>query len=101
MLLEPLAILLLILMNGFFAMAELAVVSAKRARLEVMEDAGNKSAGLARTLAEEPERFLPTVQIGITLIGVLAGALSGATVAERLAAWMRDVPLLAPVANGL
>lgn len=101
MLLESLAILLLILLNGFFAMAELAVVSAKRARLEVMEDAGNASAGLARTLAEEPERFLPTVQIGITLIGVLAGALSGATIADKLAAWIAGIPTLAPAANGL
>jgi putative hemolysin len=101
MLLEPLAILFLIALNGFFAMAELAVVSAKRARLEVMEDAGNASAGLARTLAEEPERFLPTVQIGITLIGVLAGALSGATIADKLAASIRDIPTLAPVADGL
>lgn len=101
MLLEPFAILLLILLNGFFAMAELAVVSAKRARLEVMEDAGNASAGLARTLAEEPERFLPTVQIGITLIGVLAGALSGATIADKLAGWIVEFPTLAPVANGL
>ncbi|WP_119418440.1 hemolysin family protein [Desertibaculum subflavum] len=101
MLLESLAILLLILLNGFFAMAELAVVSAKRARLEVMEDAGNAGAGLARTLAEEPERFLPTVQIGITLIGVLAGALSGATIADKLAAWLAGIPALAPAANGL
>ena len=101
MLLESLAILLLILLNGFFAMAELAVVSAKRARLEVMEDAGNAKAGLALTLAEEPERFLPTVQIGITLIGVLAGALSGATIADKVAAWMQSIPTLAPVANGL
>lgn len=101
MLIELIAILFLILLNGFFAMSELAVVSARKPRLQAMLDQGDERAGRALTLAEEPDRFLPTVQIGITLIGVLAGALSGATIAEKIAAAVADVPVLAPAANGI
>jgi CBS domain containing-hemolysin-like protein len=67
---------LLILLNGLFALSELAIVSARKARLKTMVDSGR--AALALKLAEEPGRFLSTVQIGITLVGVLAGAFSGA-----------------------
>jgi putative hemolysin len=101
MLLEAFAILFLILLNGFFAMAEMSVVSSKRPRLEAAADAGDTQAALALTLAEEPERFLPTVQIGITLVGVLAGALSGATIGEKLTAWFAGIPALQPFASSL
>jgi CBS domain containing-hemolysin-like protein len=67
---------LLILLNGLFALSELAIVSARKARLKTMVDSGR--AALALKLAEEPGRFLSTVQIGITLVGILAGAFSGA-----------------------
>ena len=81
----------LIALNGLFAMSELAIVSARRPRLQAMERAGKTGAGVAIRLADDPGKFLSTVQIGITLIGILAGAYSGASlggpVAERLQAW--------------
>lgn len=82
-------ILTLILLNAFLSMAELAIVSARRARLQGLARSGKRGAAAALALAEEPGRFLSTVQIGITLIGILVGAFSGASlggpVADRLA----------------
>jgi putative hemolysin len=75
----------LIVLNGFFAMAELAVVSSRRPRLAAMAEAGSAGARAALNLLENQARFLSSVQIGITLIGVLAGAFGGATLAEDLA----------------
>ena len=72
-------ILALIALNGVFAMSELAIVSARRPRLEAMARTGRKGARAALELAADPGRFLSTVQIGITLIGILAGAYSGAS----------------------
>ncbi|QDO97068.1 HlyC/CorC family transporter [Ferrovibrio terrae] len=88
---ELLLIVALILLNGVLAMSELAVVSARKARLEAMVRKKGRSwrgARLALTLATEPGRFLSAVQIGITLVGIFAGAYSGATLAERLTGWM-------------
>ena len=82
---ELLIILVLILLNGLFAMAEMALVSARRARLQHAARGGDAAARRALALAEHPDRFLSTVQVGITLIGVLAGAYGGATVSQRLA----------------
>jgi putative hemolysin len=88
---DVLVILLLIGLNGLFAMAELSIVSSRKPRLKAMAKAGRKGAQAALDLASEPGRFLSTVQIGITGIGILAGAFSGASlggpVAERLAAF--------------
>ncbi|HEU0069945.1 MAG TPA: hemolysin family protein [Alphaproteobacteria bacterium] len=81
-------VILLILLNGFLAMSELAVVSSRPARLRALESAGVRGAATAIRLAEDPSKFLSTVQIGITLVGVLAGAFSGATLAERLSDWL-------------
>jgi len=85
------ALLGLIVLNGVFAMSELAIVSARPAQLRVAAEGGSKSAAIALKLASEPGKFLSTVQIGITLIGVISGAVSGATlggpVGERLA-WL-------------
>ena len=78
-------ILVLILLNGFFAMAELAVVSARRMRLQAAADAGRAGARTALALKGDLGRFLSTVQIGITVIGVLAGVFGGATLADDLA----------------
>lgn len=72
----------LILLNGFFSMSEIAVVSARRSKLAAEARLGSKSAQAALKLAEEPTRFLSTVQIGITLIGILTGIYSGATLAD-------------------
>lgn len=79
-------IILLILANGFFAASEIAVVSARRGRLQQRADAGNHGARIALQLAEEPNRFLATVQVGITLIGTFAAAFGGDVLAEPLAA---------------
>ena len=81
---ELLVIAFLILLNGFFAMSELAVVSSRRARLEQLAEQKVRGARAALRLLDEPTRFLSTVQVGITLVGVLAGAYSGATIAEPL-----------------
>ena len=72
-------ILVLIALNGVFAMSELAIVSARKPRLKAMAKAGKKGAQTALLLASDPGRFLSTVQIGITLIGILAGAYSGSS----------------------
>lgn len=77
-------IVFLILLNGVFAMTELAVVSSRRSRLLAKAEAGNASAKIALELKDDPSKFLSTVQIGITLIGIFAGAFSGVTIAEPL-----------------
>lgn len=94
-------ILLLLLLNGLFAMAELAVVSARKARLQQWADKGDARAQAALELAQHPDDFLSTVQVGITLIGILAGAFGGATLSGYLAASIARVPALAPYAQGI
>ncbi len=91
-------VVLLILLNGFFAMSETALVSSRKARLRQRADEGDRGARTALELADSPNRFLSTVQVGISLIGVLAGAFGGATLAEPLAGTLRGVPALAPYA---
>ncbi|MEQ8309168.1 MAG: hemolysin family protein [Sphingopyxis sp.] len=96
-------IAILILFNGVFAMSELAIVSARQPRLQAAEKRGSRGAKIARQLASDPGRFLSTVQVGITLIGVLTGAYSGASlgqpVADRLAAWLGLDPETAEAAG--
>ena len=99
--LELVTILLLIVLNGVFAMSELALVSVRRARLLVLERKGVPGAATARLLSEDPQRFLPTVQVGITLVSVLAGVFGGARITARLQFWLEDVPALAPFAESL
>ena len=84
MLTEILIILVLLLLNGVFAMTEIAIVSARKGRLRTRAAAGSKGAVAALALAEAPNRFLSTVQIGITLIGIVAGAYGGATLSADL-----------------
>ena len=99
---EILIILLLIILNGFFAMAELAVVSSRKARLRQLAEAGQRGAAAALRLAEQPGRFLSTVQIGITLIGIFAGAFGGATLAQTLEVWLAATfPVLAYLSGEL
>lgn len=88
MLTEILIVVALTIVNGLLSMSELAVVSSRTARLKVLSDQGNKGAATAMRLAEDPGRFLSTVQIGITLVGVLSGAFSGATLGARLSEWL-------------
>jgi putative hemolysin len=85
-------IFLLILLNGFFAMAEMAVVSARKARLQHAAELGREGARVALELKRDPGRFLSTVQIGITVISVLASAFGGATLAETLARYLGRFP---------
>ena len=86
----------LTLLNGFFAMAELAIVSSRRIRLQQMAEAGNRGAARALTLAENPGRFLSGVQVGITLIGIMSGAYGGATLGARLGTILNEYPIFAP-----
>ena len=86
----------LILLNGVLAMSEIAMVSARKSRLETEARTGNKSARRALKLANEPDRFLSTVQIGITLIGILTGLYSGQALAGELAVWMEKIEALQP-----
>lgn len=88
---EILIVVVLILVNGALAMSELAVVSSRTARLKVLADQGNKGAATAMRLAEDPGKFLSSVQIGITLVGILSGAFSGATLGLRLTAWLETL----------
>lgn len=88
-------IIVLILLNGVLAMTELAVVSSRKNRLEVKVEAGNRSARIALDLKDDPSKFLSTVQIGITLIGILSGAFSGVTLAEPLGVYFAKIlPIL-------
>ncbi|MCQ1767956.1 hemolysin family protein [Neorhizobium galegae] len=82
-------------------MSELAVVSSRPVRLKLLADQGNRGAAIAIRLAEDPGRFLSTVQIGITLVGVLSGAFSGATLGARLAGWLQAQGLSEAMADGL
>jgi putative hemolysin len=100
-LLQAIVILLLILANGVLAMAEIAVVSARKVRLQQRAEEGDQNAGVALELAQNPADFLSTVQIGITLVGVLAGAYGGAMIARKLAGLLRLVPSLEPYADGI
>ena len=98
---EILILVLLILTNGLFSLAEMAVVSARKVRLQQRAGEGNRAAKTALSLAAQPTRFLSTVQIGITLIGILSGAFGGATVAETLTAYFAQFPTLAPYSEAI
>ncbi len=98
---EVLILLLLIVANGVFAMSEIAVVSARKARLRSRADDGDAGARIALDLAENPNRLLSTVQIGITLIGIFAGAYGGATLAAPLGAYLERIPSLARFSSEL
>lgn len=92
-------ILFLILMNGVFAMAEMAIVSARKVRLRQSAGKGSKGAAKAAELAEQPSRFLSTVQVGITSIGILSGALGERAIVDHLQTSLAAIPRLAPYAH--
>jgi putative hemolysin len=102
---ELFVILILIVANGLFSMSEMAVVSARKARLQELAERGDIKARAALKLATSPNQFLSTVQVGITLIGILAGAFGGATISEKLAGVIAQIPLLSkssqPIAFGI
>jgi len=96
---EVFLILALVVANGVFSMAEMAVVSSRKARLRQRAEDGSRGAAVALELAENPNDFLSTVQVGITMIGTLAGAFGGATIAEKLAVHLKQFPQIAPYAD--
>lgn len=98
---EFLIILVLILANGVFAMSEISVVAARKVRLQQRAEDGDERARAALELATHPAQFLSTVQVGITLVGILTGAYGGATIADPLALRIAVVPELAPYAEGI
>lgn len=93
--LEILFIVVLIIANGLFALSEIAIVSAKKVRLEKRAEAGSRGAKAALDLANSPTQMLSTVQVGITLIGIVTGAFGGATLSKALAVYLQAVPWLA------
>lgn len=93
---ELLVIFLLLLINAFFALSEMAIVSASKPLLRQMVKQGNRRAEAALKLAEDPGKFLSTVQVGITLVGILAGAYGGATIAAKIAPFLNDIGWISP-----
>jgi len=98
---ELLVIVILILANGFFAASEIAVVSARKGRLEQQAALGHHGAATALALGENPSRFLSTVQVGITVIGTFAAAFGGASLAAPLERILRDLPFVGPYASSV
>lgn len=98
---EVIFIFFLILLNGLFAMTEIALVSVRKSRVEQQAEDGNKDAKTALELIESPNRFLSTVQIGISLVGVFAGALGGASFADKLAVLFNKIPALVPYSHAI
>ncbi|NUM54482.1 MAG: HlyC/CorC family transporter [Candidatus Hydrogenedentes bacterium] len=98
---EIVIVFLLLLINGVFAMTEIAVVSARKARLRQMADQGSSGSKVALELSESPSQFLATVQVGITLVGIFAGAFGGATIAEIIDDWLQSIPVLAPYGESI
>lgn len=87
-------ILLLVFLNGLFALSEISILSARKTRLEQLSNQGNKGAKIALELANNPNKILSTVQIGITTIGIFAGAYGGASLADNLAIFLKKLPFL-------
>jgi putative hemolysin len=88
-------VLVLILINGVFSGAEIAILSLRRTRIDELVDTGSRSAISVAQLRADPERFLATVQVGITVIGATAAAFSGSSIADRVAPWIAAIPLVA------
>jgi len=95
------AIFLLLIANGIFAMSEIAIVTARKSRLQELANNGKAKARAALDLANNPNRFLSTVQVGITLVGILAGAFGGGAIREWLATQLHSIPIIAPYSRSL
>ncbi|MBS0026770.1 hemolysin family protein [Chitinophaga sp. 22321] len=98
---EVVIILILILLNGLFSMSEIALVSARKIRLENQANKGDEKAKAALKLANNPDTFLSTVQIGITLIGILTGIYSGENIKTDVMAWLNTFPAIQPYSSGV
>src|SRR6478672_2865644 len=93
---DILIVLLLIFLNGLFVMSEMAIISVRKVRLQQMANQGSINARVALDLANAPNQFLPTVQIGITMLAILSGAFGETTIAKRIEPLLRLIPALAP-----
>jgi putative hemolysin len=98
---EIIVLFLLTIANGYFAMSEMAIISSRKSRLQQMAEKGNKGAHIALELAEKPTRFLSTIQIGITTISIITGAIGASSVSGGLAVQFDKVPWLAPISHPL
>jgi putative hemolysin len=98
---EIIALFFLTIANGYFAMSEMAIISSRKSRLQQMAEKGKKGAMIALDLSNKPTRFLSTIQIGITLISIITGALGGASISTSLAALLAQVPWLAAISHTL
>lgn len=98
---ELIIIVLLVVINGIFAMSEVALLSARKVRLQHLADRGNVKAKHALELLQDPNNFLSTVQVGVTLVGVLSGAFGGATLAEQVATFLKRYPSLAAYSDSI
>ncbi|MDD1642503.1 MAG: CNNM domain-containing protein, partial [Methylococcaceae bacterium] len=94
-------IIVLIFINGFFAMSELAIVSSRKSRLQKLASEQRPGAKAAISLHNEPSRFLSTIQVGITSIGILSGAIGEYALAIPINEWLLQIPYLAPYAKGI
>lgn len=99
--LDIVLLLFLVLFNGVLAMSEIAVVSSRRARLQKLADDGSPGARSALSLHVDPSKFLSTIQVGITSVGILSGAIGEAAIADPLAAWLSRSAVLEPYARGI
>jgi len=98
---ELLIILVLILGNGFFAAAEIAIIASRKGRLQQQANDGNRGARLALELARDPDRFLPTVQVGISVVSAFATTIGGASLVEDLSASLSELPLFGGYSDGI
>lgn len=98
---EIIILLLLTVINGIFAMSEIAIISARKSKVQQAAQSGNTNAKAALDLINSPNKFLSTVQVGITLIGIIAGAFGATTLGDTLAAMLYQIPFLAPFSNAI
>src|SRR3989344_4769747 len=98
---EIIIVILLILLNGVFAMAEISVLSARKSKLKQLANEGSKRAQAALGLAQSPNRFLSTVQIGITFVGIFTGAFGGETIARSLSSNLKTIPIISPYSDAI
>jgi putative hemolysin len=98
---EILIVLLLIVVNGIFVMSEMALVSVRKVRLQQIANQGNAEARIALELANAPNQFLGTVQIGITLLAIVSGAFGESVISARLRPWLKLIPWLARYSDAI
>ncbi|MBW7888974.1 MAG: HlyC/CorC family transporter [Bacteroidetes bacterium] len=99
--LEIFIVILLILLNGVFSLSEIAIVSARKSRLQLLANKGNKRASVALNLANNPDLFLSTVQAGMTLVGILAGAYGGVTLSDNVTIYLEELNLFGSYAHSI